>query len=239
MSTRKARLFRFVWRANALFIFAAGVCALVFAGILAAMQIRWMSRVRHVDALVNTDSTRHVEETLSLESGTRINGQPWMLVGLSSEQDYEHGSFSKSAEAVRNYAFVSTGEPARWLFDHNRFLILDATQLPESNYREVVEPTVLISFRVVEKDTDNDGRLTAWDDAVLVFTRPDGGGRTTVLQGIKGHVSPELIGEQVLTVYKGAEGYASATFSVQDFSKLREDKIVVPGGAPPKQTGEE
>jgi len=234
MSTRKARLFRFVWRANALIILAAGVCALVLVGILAATQLKWMFRERHVNAVVNTDTTRHIDETLRLGRATKISGQPWMLVDLSSEQGYDQGSYSKSAEAVRNYAFVSAAEPVRWLYDHNRFLVLDVTQLPGTSYQENDHPTALVSFLVVEEDTDHDRRLTTRDDAVLVFTRPDGSSRTTVLRGIKGNVSQEKIGDQVLTVYNGADGYASAAFSVQDFTKLREEKIVLPGGVPPK-----
>ena len=232
MSTRKARLFRFVWRANALIILAAGACALVLVGVLVATQLKWMFRERHVDAVVNTDTSQRIDESLSLGRATRISGQPWMMVGLSSEQAYDQGSYSKSAEAVRNYAFVSPGEPTRWLYDHNRFLVLDVTQLPGTSYQDNDEPTALISFLVVEEDTDHNGRLTTQDDAVLVFTRPDGSGRATVLRGIKGHVSQEKIGEQVLAVYNGADGYASAAFSVQDFSKVREEKIVLPGGVP-------
>jgi len=228
---RKAQVFRFIWRANAVIILAGGLCALVLVGILAATQLRWMFRERHVDAVVNTDVNGNVEETLILGGATRIIGQPWLLVGLTSDQSYERGSFSKSAEAARNYAFVAPAEPTRWLYDHNRFLILDANQIPGTNYDDDDEPTSLISFLVVEKDSDNNGRLTGNDDAMLVFTRPDGTGRITALEGVRTIISEQRIGEEVLVLYEGAEGYASVAFSLKDFSRLRREKISLPGAS--------
>jgi hypothetical protein len=184
---------------------------------------------RHVADVVNTDASGHVEQTLSLRGATRISGQPWLLVGLGSNQNYEQGSFSKSAEATRNYAFVAPSESTRWLFDHNRFLILDATQIPGRNSDENDAPTALVSFLVIEEDSDDNGRLTGNDDAVLVFTRPDGTGRTTVLEGVHTIISEQLIGEEILVVYESAAGYQSVVLSLKDFSARRQEKIVLPG----------
>jgi len=226
---RKSQVFRFIWRANAVLILAGGLCALLLVGILAVTQLKWMSRERHVDAVANTDVGGKVDEKLSLGSATRIIGQPWLLVRLSSDQRYEQGSFSKSADAARNYAFVAPAEPTRWLYDHNRFLILDANQIPGTNYDDNDEPTALISFLVVEKDSDNNGRLTGNDDGVLVFTRPDGTGRTTVLEGVHTILSEQRTGEEILVLYEGASGYGSVVFSLKDFSQLRQEKISLPG----------
>ena len=168
---------------------------------------------------------------MSLGGATRISGQPWLLVGLGSNQNYQQGSFSKSAEAMRNYAFVAPSEPTRWLFDHNRFLILDATQVPGRNYDPNDAPTALVSFLVIEKDSDNNGRLTGNDDAVLVFTRPDGTGRTRVLEGVHTIISEQLMGEEILVVYESAAGYESVVLGLKDFSPRRQEKIVLPGSA--------
>jgi hypothetical protein len=228
---RKAQVFRFIWRANAVLILAGGLCALILVGILAVTQLRWMFRERHVDAVVNTDVSGNVDEQLTLGSATRIIGQSWLLVRLSSDQSYQQGSFSKSADAARKYAFVAPSEPTRWLYDHNRFLILDANQIPGTNYDDNDEPTALISFLVVEKDSDNNGRLTGNDDAVLVFTRPDGTGRTAVLESVHTIISEQRIGEEVLVLYEGAGGYESVAFSLKDFSQLRREKISLPGAS--------
>jgi len=228
---RKAQVFRFIWRANAVIILAGGLSALVLIGILAATQLKWMFRERHVTDVVNTEASGRVNQTMSMGGATRISGHPWLLVGLGSDQNYEQGSFSKSAEAKRNYAFVAPSEPTRWLYDHNRFLILDAIQIHGRDYGEDPEPTALVSFRVVEKDSDNDGRLTGSDDAVLVFTRPDGAGRTTVLEGVHTIISEQLMGEEILVVYKSVAGYESLVLSLKDFSVLRREKIVLPGSA--------
>ena len=228
---RKAQVFRFIWRANAVIILAAGLCALTVAGILAATELRWVFHKRHVSDVVNTDASGRVDQTMSLGGATRISGQPCLLVGLGSNQNYQQGSFSKSAEAMRNYAFVAPSEPTRWLFDHNRFLILDATQVPGRNYDQNDAPTALVSFLVIEKDSDNNGRLTGNDDAVLVFTRPDGTGRTRVLEGVHSIISEQLMGEEILVVYESAAGYESVVLGLKDFSPRRQEKIVLPGSA--------
>jgi len=229
---RKAQAFRFIWRANAVIILVCGLCGLILVGALAATELRWVFRHRQVADVVNTDASGRVEQTLSLRGATRITGQPWLLVGLASDQSYGQGSYSKSAEATRNYAFIAPSGPTLWLYDHNRFLILDAIQIPGSQYDENDEndePTALVSFLVIEKDSDNNGRLTGSDDAVLVFTHPDGTGRTTVLEGVRSLVSQQRMGEEIQVVYEGSAGYGSAIFSLQDFSKLRQEKISLPG----------
>jgi len=228
---RKAQVFRFIWRANAVIIFATGLCALTLIGVLAATELRGVFHERHVADVVNTDASGRVDQTMSLGGATRISGQPWLLVRLGSDQNYEQGSFSKSAEATRNYAFIAPSESTRWLFDHNRFLVLDATQIPGRSYDENDAPTVLVSFLVIEKDSDNNGRLTGRDEAVLVFTRPDGTGRKTVLEGVHSILSEQLMGEEILVVYGSAAGYESVVLSLKDFSPLRREKIILPGSA--------
>jgi hypothetical protein len=225
----KVRLFRFLWRANAVLIFTAGVVALICLAVALIHMLRWPFRDREVRAVVNTDQKQQVDESLSLGSPQNISGNPWVLLPLESDQTYDHGSFSKSAQAVRNYAFVSPTEATRWLYPHNRFLVLHATLLPDADYNDE-QPTALISFEVVEKDTDGDARLTRADSARLVFTRPDGSGLTGVLDDVQGTTEQTVVGEDILVIYKNSTGFARVVFSLKDFSRLREEKLEYPTG---------
>lgn len=223
-----ARLFRNIWRANALVILAAGVLSLCVVAVSGYYALRQAMRQREVRAVVNTDAEHRIEESLSLRSATQIAGHPWVLVPLESDQTYDQEYFSKSAVAARNYAFVSRAVEIRWLYPHSRFLIVDNSQLPAAEYDSEDEVTALISFEVVQQDSDGNKRLTSADSSELVFVRPDGTGSTTVLNKVRTIVSQELLGEEVLVIYEDEEGYAAATFSLKDFSQLKIERMELP-----------
>ncbi len=223
------RVFRFLWRANTILIFTAGVVALICLAIAAVQLLRSPFREREVRAVVNTDQKQQIDESLSLGNPQNIPGNPWVLLPLESDQSYDHGSYSKSAQAVRNYAFVSPTESTRWLYPHNRFLILHAKLLPGGAYDDE-RPTAFISFEVVEKDTNGDARLTGADSARLVFTRPDGSGLTGVLDDVQGTIDQRLVGEEIMVIYRNSNEVARAVFSLKDFSRLREEKLEFPTG---------
>ena len=225
---RGTRLFRSIWRANAIIILAAGVLSLIVLAFAAFYILKETLREREVTAVINTDAERRIEESLSLGSATQIIGHPWLLVPLESDQKYDQAYFSKSAVAARNYGFISVSGPARWLYPHSRFLIVHASQLPDAEYFEEDKATVLVSFLVVQNDTDKDERLTPEDSAVLVFTRPDGTGSTVVLENVRRIVSQELIGEEILVVYEDNEGYANATLSLKDYSQVKHERLALP-----------
>ena len=87
---------------------------------------------------------------------------------------------------------------------------------------------MLVSFEVVQQDTDGNKRLTPRDEISLVFTRPDGTGATTILEKVTRVVSHELVGEQILVIYEDREGYAAATFSFKDFSPVKRERLALP-----------
>ena len=221
------RLFRGIWRANAVIIFAAGVLSLIVLAFGAFYILKEALREREVTAVVNRDAER-VDESLSLGSAVQITGHPWLLVPLESDQKYDQVYFSKSAVAARNYGFISPSAPARWLYPHNRFLIVDARQLSGAEYYKEEEATALVSFVVVRNDTDKDERLTPEDFAALVFTKPDGTGDAVVLENVRRIVSQEVLSGEILVIYEDNEGYASATFSLKDYSKVKHEGLALP-----------
>jgi hypothetical protein len=149
-------------------------------------------------------------------------------VPLESDQHYDMGSFSKEASASRNYVFVSRSLEMRWLYPHSRFLIVNATLLPRDDYDDEPDTTALVSFEIVQQDTNRDQRLTPQDTSNLVFTRPDGSGITTVLGNVSEVMSQELMGEEILVIYRDRDGYAAATFSLKDFSPVKRERLTLP-----------
>lgn len=218
---RTTRLFKNIWRVNAVVILGAGVVALLVGGIAAYYMLREVTRERAVDAVVNTETGQYIDQSTTLGTPQEIAGHPWLLVPLESDQHYDQAYFSKDTTAVRNYAFVSRSLETRWLYSHSRFLIVDATRLPREDYEGEANATSLVSFEVVQQDTDGDRRLTPEDLSSLVFTRPDGTGVTTILENVSEVVSEELMGEEILVIYQDRDGYAAATFSLKDFSPVK------------------
>lgn len=228
---KTTRLFRNIWRANAVIIFGAGMLALALSVIAAFYMLKEMTRERAVDAVVNSDNGRNIEQSIALGRAIQIAGHPWLLVPLESDQHYDQVYFSKDANATRNYAFLSGSLQMRWLYPHSRFLIVDANQLPGGDYDNESKATALVSFEVVQQDTDGNHRLTPQDSSSLVFTRPDGTGATPVLENVSDVLSQELMGEEILVIYQDRDGYAVATFSLKDFSSVKRERLALPVGS--------
>jgi hypothetical protein len=225
---RTHQFFRRVWRFNALVILFAGVLAIGVLAFTAFYGLRAMFREREIVAVVNTDQQQEIREILTLGRATQITGHSWLLVPVESDQKYDQAYFSKSAVAARNYGFVGASEPPRWLYPHNRFLVVDTNQLPTSDYSERDKPTEVVSFVVVQRDTDGDKRLTPSDMSNLVFTRPDGTGSKVVLENVRRIVAQEMMGEQVVVLYEGSSGYGRAVVSADDFSQVSNESFELP-----------
>jgi hypothetical protein len=224
---RAHQFFRKVWRFNALIILFAGVLGVGALAFIAFFALHAMFREREVTAVVNTDDPQETHEVLSLGRATQITGHPWLLVAVESDQKYDRAYFSKSV-AARNYGFVAVGGPPRWLYPHNRFLIVDASQLPGVDFSEPDLPTALVSFVVVRGDTDGDQRLTPADLSSLVLAKPDGAQSKAVLDNVRRIISQEMIGADVVILYEGASGYGKAVISSTDFSRVADEPFELP-----------
>ena len=182
---RSNHFFRKVWRINALVILFVGILGIGLLAFTSVYALREIFRDREVTAVVNTGEDQKIREVFSMGQAAQIAGQPWLLVAVESDQKYDQSYYSKSAVAARNYAFVTASGPPRWLYPHNRFLIVDANQLPAPDYSEKQSPTAVVSFLVVQADSDGDKRLTPSDVATLVFTKPDGTESKAVIENVR------------------------------------------------------
>jgi hypothetical protein len=225
---RAHQFYRKVWRVNALVILLVGILGVGVLAISAVYALNAVFGERRVTAVVNPGGEQQVQEVLSLGHATQITGHPWLLVAVSSDQTYDREYYSKSSVAARNYGFVTAAGPSRWLYPHNRFLIVSATQLPGAEFAEDDRPTAAVAFAVVQADTDGDKRLTGSDLSSLVLTRPDGTQSKTVLDNVRRIVSQELIGDDVVILYESASGYGKAVISLTDFSRTADEPLELP-----------
>ena len=105
----------------------------------------------------------------------------WLRLDVVSDQVIDQGSYSKSSsDVLRNRRFVNTatGEQ-RSLFPGLGQLLMAPRDLRESddevashsNRSGAVYATL---YRVVDRDSNGDGRLSRQDASQLIITRPDG-----------------------------------------------------------------
>lgn len=225
---RAHQFFRKVWRVNALVILLVGILGVGVLILTAFYAASAIFGERRVTAVLDTDGQQQIPEELSPGHATEIIGHPWLLVALSSDQTYDRDYYSKSAVAARNYGFVTAAGPPRWLYPHNRFLIVDASQLPGAEYGEQGKPTAVVAFVVVQGDSDGDKRLTPSDSSSLVLTRPDGTQRKSVIENVRRILLQDMIGEDVVILYEGASGYGKAVISSTDFSRVTDEPFELP-----------
>lgn len=167
-------------------------------------------RVSEVVVADTADPT--LTETLSFGSAALVGDGPTLRLPLLTTQSYAQGSFEKTSEGnIVNFAFLTPGQPARWLLPGRSALIVHAEALALSG--DLIAPMmvgqdifttgfdaatgaastarapdapheVALMLVLAEADSNGDGRLSARDALTLALTRPDGTGRVDLAGGL-------------------------------------------------------
>jgi hypothetical protein len=221
-----SQFFKQVWRINGVIIMVAGLLAI---GVLmfATYQIfKETVRERGVSGIVNIEASAEVKEKWQLGYLSSIQGTPFVMIPLSSDQQYSQSYYDKSASSIRNYLFINKHENQQhWLLSDNEHLIMKADVLSEST-SSGQEAGLAILFTVITSDTNNDDRLTAKDLKTVAISQPGGQAYREVLQGIDRVVGYSLTGkESLMVVYqRGDIGY-TVTINLADFSVSTETAL--------------
>lgn len=219
-----SQFFKQVWRINGVIIMVAGLLAI---GVLmfAAYQIfKETIRERGVSGIVNIEASGEVKEKWQLGYLSSIQGTSFVMIPLSSDQQYSQSYYDKSALSIRNYLFINKQENQQhWLLSSNDHLIMKADVLSDSASSGQRSAALAILFTVITSDTNGDDRLTAKDVKNVAISQPSGQAYREVLQGIDRVVGYSLTGkESLLLVYqRGDVGY-TMTINLTDFSTSNE-----------------
>ncbi len=222
-----SQFFKQVWRINGIIIMVAGLLAI---GVLvfAAYQIfKETVRERGVNGIVNIEASTEVKEKWQLGYLSSIQGTPFVMIPLSSDQQYSQSYYDKSASSIRNYLFINKQENQQhWLLNSNEHLIIKADVLSESTGSGQEVAALAILYTVITSDTNNDDRLTAKDLKNVAISQPGGQAYREVLQGIDRMVGYSLTGkESLMLVYQRDDiGYV-VTISLTDFSMSKETAL--------------
>lgn len=106
--TEDSRFFRFVWRFNGLVIMAAGLLAVGVLAFSVYKIFQDVKRDRTARNIINVQQENNIKETWQLGYMTGIEGSPYVMIPLSSGQDYSASYYSQSTQSVRNYLFINS-----------------------------------------------------------------------------------------------------------------------------------
>ena len=221
------RFFRFVWRFNGLILMVAGMLS-IFALLIGGYGfIRNTTRERGTRNIVNVQGDAPIEEKWQLGHMSPIEGGPYVMIPLHSDQKYAQSYYSKSSSSARNYLFInSQNNKKHWLFDTNQYLIAYISLLSEKEFRAEKRNIRAILYRVVKRDTNGDKRLTDDDLQDMALSRPSGKGYKEILNGIDVFIGQRLIDEDTLLIVYQRKGIGySANVTLSDFHIANESAL--------------
>jgi hypothetical protein len=231
----RSRFFRFVWKVDALIIFAAGALAALAVSVATYKMVQhsFFSSKRSgptVDVVGQPDA----KEMLRLTKLVAIEGGPYLMVPLQSEPKSRQSGYGKEPASLRNYLFLNGDDLSmHWLLSRNDHLINKRHFLCKTEPRmkrsgvtqeagsEETCRVVGILYEIVKKDTDGDKRLTSKDEFTLVVS--DSSGRN--VQEIEEHVQA-LVGWKLLDTDLALLLYAKQGVYLAAKLSLRENKIL-------------
>jgi len=235
----ESRFFRFVWRVNAIIIFAAGaaaVFALCYSLIEAGRDVE--GPPMRADGVVNL-ATGQVDRTRFDFHGCEwIEGAHVFSARLVSFQECGGGPESE-VRATRNYVFYDPqSRTQQWLVDNNDWLFMRDHALCADrikNEEEESQSILAFLYEFVDTDTNGDRRLTGADVVSLGLSDSKGGSFTVVRRGIEEVLDYTVTSPSSVVVFYLASGELRALeASLRDFRVTRDEAIA---GLPAAERG--
>jgi len=183
------RLFRNIWRVNAIIIFFAGII-LALAGLAALYEVvSYATRDRAIHDVVVRDE-REAETRLWIGEFETLKGIPAAIAPYHREQSYALRSYSKTAGSIVDYVVVNTRDGSSWrLLGDDKGIVMKrwlfgSADTGNPSYRRNEGPVSLIAVSAVWSDTDGDGRITGKDNKDLIAATPDGSLRKRIAENM-------------------------------------------------------
>jgi len=219
------RVFRYLWRTNAVLIFlsTAGVC--LVAGSLVLSEVGCNARRRKAaDAappvVANTDEKLYLGRMQTVEGSRVLRGEL-----LAPRREFGIGSGSYNNSETRNILYLDIGSTeARWLLpDSTRIIAEEAivwSDTQEASTRQQVANLALVK--------PNSPDLQLAEGALLVFD-PAGRYVITVADGVRALNHASLMdNDTILVVYERAHRYVRAILDAHSLEVRGVQDVTVP-----------
>ena len=214
------KFFRFVWRFNGLILMIAGMLSIIVLAFAGYGIIRDVTRERNTHNTVNVQDENDIKEKWQLGYMSNIQGSPYVMIPLNSEQSYAQSYSSKSSSSTRNYLFInSLNNEKHWLFGNNDYLIAETDLLSEEEYNSDKREIRAIIYKIVKSDTHDDKSLTNDDLQTVGLSLPSGRGYKEILDKIDFFIGHRLIDKETLLIVFQRKGVGfSANVNLSDFT---------------------
>ena len=221
------RAFKFIWRFNAIALMVASIlsiCFLIFAGF---HIVKDTIKERNTRNIVNVDQDDSIDEKWELGRLFEIEGTPFVQIPLVSDQKYAQSYFSKSSDSVRNYLYIDTENNYKnWLFKTNDYLVADIDYLSEKENSAEGRIVRAILYTVIEKDTNEDKRLTDKDKKIIAISMPNGQNYIKLLFGVDTIIGHKVLDrEKIYIIYQKQNIGYSAYISLKNFTIDNETEL--------------
>jgi hypothetical protein len=198
-------------------VLAIGVLA--FAGY---KIIKDVTRERNIRNIVNVQEENNVKEKWQLGYMSNIQGSPYVMIPLNSDQSYAQSYYGKSSSSARNYLFInSLKNEKHWLFETNQYLIAGTDFLSEKEYGSDEREVRAILYKIVKSDTNHDERLTNDDLQTVGLSLPSGKRYREILNGIDLFIDKDTL----LIVFQRKGIGFSANVNLSDFTISNETEL--------------
>ncbi len=217
--SKSQKVFRYLWRINAIVIFIAATLIAVGVGFLLIEELG--RGARHIGERVIPGKDSDQERLPSLGEFSEVTGNKGTLRAELRIQ-YETGKFSSGEHVeTRNMLFIAPGDKtARWLLPDNGHVISkddDILESPLSNAARTVATAALVRS---ESSDDTTARL-------ILFDPP--GRRVLDISEKASEIYSSWSSESKITiVFARNQRVVRVTVDAASFKKVQEDEIEVP-----------
>jgi len=216
---KSQRVFRYLWRINAIVIFIAATLIAVGVGFLLVEELG--RSARHISEKVIPGKDSNQERLPSLGGFSEVTGTKGTLRAELRIQ-YETGGFSSGDRVeTRNILFIAPGDKiARWLLPDNDHVISkddDILESPVSSAARTIATTALVRS---EPSNDATARLILFD--------PPGRRVLEISEKVSEiHLSSSSEGK-ITILFARNERVVRVTVDAASFTKVQEDEIEIP-----------
>lgn len=172
---RSRRFFSWLWRANAVLIFLAGLLTVGATGIVLYKFAADAMQPRHAEDVM-TVAGRQIDSTKEhLTDFEQVRGGNFLRATLYVEQEYEISSGSKDSRSVQNELYFDLPtRKSHWLIPQYKGIIVSQHRLPDDNYGDDPQPLRANVYGLLDRDDNGDGQLTGRDLMEVAVAGPAG-----------------------------------------------------------------
>ena len=219
--SKTQKLFRYLWRINAVIILLAAGAVAAAVGVLVLDELgRKAQRYREPEEIPIATSARNAR--LSLARATLVPGTKTLRAELQANS--EGGKFSSGyGTETRNILFIEPGEKAgRWLLPDNEHVLTDTTNVTEEKSGDTKR--LIATTALIKPAQESPGEV---NNKLVVFD-PTGRKIVEVANNVKDIHFTSFTDGELTVLYERDRKLFRAAFDPGTLAKLREQEIEIP-----------